>query len=92
MKEGVYFEIHICKVGYISLRIKLLATSLPQNHMNSLTRIQTQGSTAGLLNQSSCGQRLGICILNQLSRRSFYKLIYENRCIYFAIFVPGFGL
>ena len=89
MKKGVCFGIHICKAGSMSLCIKVLPTHLPQNHMDSLIRIQTQSSIPDLLNQSLWGQNLGMCIFNQLSRRFFYKLTHENHCISLAIFVLG---
>ena len=57
---------HIYKACYMSLYIKLSPTSLLQNHMGSLVRMQTQGLAAGLLNQSPCEQNLEIYIFNIL--------------------------
>ena len=70
---------HIYKAGYMSLYIKVSPTSLLDNHMGSLVRMQTQGLAAGLLNQSPCEQNLEICIFNWLSRRFFYQLVYEKK-------------
>ena len=69
----------IYKAGYMSLYIKVSPTSLLDNHMGSLVRMQTQGLAAGLLNQSPCEQNLEICIFNWLSRRFFYQLVYEKK-------------
>lgn len=73
MNKGIYFGIHICKAGCMSLFIKVFPTNLPQNHVDSLIRIQSQGSTADLLSQPPPGQSLGICV-----QPTFQKVLLQT--------------
>lgn len=88
-KRSLLWNSYLQSRPYVTVYIEVLPTNLPQNHMDSLVRIQTQASTPDLRNQSLWEQSLGICIFNRPSRRFFYRLIHENHCIYLAIFGVG---